>query len=78
MTETKAAQPSAHYAFDDTPEFWVALARRMVRNALPTKIMPRWVAVQNITAHGSTYCRDLCRYFDLDPDEKRKIRLRKR
>lgn len=30
---------------------------------------PRWVAVANTFSLGSTYARELCRRFDLDPDE---------
>lgn len=57
--------------FEDTPEFWKALAERTVRNATPRRDRkaPRWVAVSDATAHGSGYSRDLCRYFGLDPDE---------
>lgn len=30
---------------------------------------PRWVAVSDAFALGSTYSRQLCRRFDIDPDE---------
>lgn len=30
---------------------------------------PRWVAVQDMFALGSTYSHQLCRRFGLDPDE---------
>lgn len=30
----------------------------------------RWVAVMDCFAVGSTYARDLCRAFGLDPDEQ--------
>lgn len=30
---------------------------------------PRWVAVMDAFALGSTYAHDLCRRFNLDPDE---------
>ena len=30
---------------------------------------PRWVAVAETFALGSTYARELCRRFDFDPDE---------
>ena len=31
---------------------------------------PRWVAVMDTFATGSTVARDLCDYYGLDPDEK--------
>lgn len=31
---------------------------------------PRWVAVKDIFALGSGYAHELCRRFDLDPDEE--------
>jgi hypothetical protein len=31
---------------------------------------PRWVAVMDNFALGSTYAKDLCRKFDLDPYEE--------
>jgi hypothetical protein len=31
---------------------------------------PRWVAVMDNFALGSIYAKDLCRKFDLDPDEE--------
>lgn len=30
---------------------------------------PRWVAIAQVFALGSTYSHQLCRRFDLDPDE---------
>ena len=30
---------------------------------------PRWVAVADTFALGSTYAMELCKRFDLDPDE---------
>jgi hypothetical protein len=47
------------YAFEDRPEFWLALGERLVRNARPyhSGKHPRWVAVQDVSGHGSTYTR---------------------
>jgi len=33
------------------------------------KRSPRWVAVMRTFGLGSTYAAELCRRFDLDPDE---------
>jgi hypothetical protein len=48
------------------------LVWRAVRNAKP-KICgdaPRWVAVADTFALGSTYAHDLCKLYGLDPEEK--------
>lgn len=50
------------------------LLRRAVRNARdPNKRgrsnAARWVHVMEVFALGSTYAAQLCRRFDLDPDE---------
>jgi hypothetical protein len=55
-------------AFEDTPEFWKSIVGRLLRNARPNKHKPLWVIVSDMTAHGSTYSRDICKYFGLDPD----------
>lgn len=34
------------------------------------KTHPRWVAVMEVFALGSTYSAELCRRFGLDPDEQ--------
>jgi hypothetical protein len=67
-----SAESTSRFVFEDTPEFWLAIARRMVCNARPQKgrSCPRWVAVMDMTAHGSTYAMDLCKYFGKDPHEK--------
>lgn len=54
---------------DYTPE---SMVERAVRNARPHRCgdAPRWVAVQDTFALGSTYARELCRVHGLDPDEK--------
>ena len=48
------------------------LVVRAIRNARPRKPgpSPRWVAVQDAFALGSTYSVALCRGFGLDPDEE--------
>ena len=51
------------------------LLRRAVFNARARdsrkgKKHPRWTAVMDSFALGSTYARELCRRFDLDPDEE--------
>ena len=48
------------------------LLRRAVRNARrrgPKGDHARWVAVMDAFALGSTYAHQLCRRFDLEPDE---------
>lgn len=45
------------------------LVERAVRNAKPTRTRPRWVVVKAVFAVGSTSAHNLCRRFDLDPDE---------
>lgn len=50
------------------------LLKRAVRSARSRherkgQAHPRWVAVVDAFALGSTYARQLCRRFDLDPDE---------
>ena len=50
------------------------LLRRAVTNARSRlrykgEKHPRWTAVQDAFALGSTYAGQLCRRFDLDPDE---------
>lgn len=50
----------------------MALLERAVRSARPRNSrgwQPRWVAVKDCFALGSTYSKDLCRKFRLDPDE---------
>lgn len=50
----------------------MALLERAVRSARPRNSrgwQPRWVAVKDCFALGSTYSTDLCRKFGLDPDE---------
>jgi hypothetical protein len=51
----------------------VDLLDRAVRNARSRKHgrlkHPRWVGVADAFALGSTYSQELCRKFDLDPDE---------
>ena len=47
------------------------LVRRAIRNARPRKpgMSPRWVAVQDAFALGSTYSVALCRGFGIYPEE---------
>ncbi|WP_310619646.1 hypothetical protein [Flexibacterium corallicola] len=49
------------------------LLRRAVGNARRKQGRsrhPRWVAVMDVFGLGSTYACELCRRFDLDPDEQ--------
>lgn len=49
------------------------LLERAVRTARPRSgrgYQPRWVGVMDSFALGSTWARQLCRRFGLDPDEK--------
>ena len=51
-----------------------ALVERAVKTARSSKYRkgvkhPRWVAVMDAFMLGSTYAHDLCRRFNLDPDE---------
>lgn len=57
----------------DLPD--VVLLRRAVANARSRdrrkgERHPRWTAVMDAFALGSTFSRQLCRRFDLDPDEE--------
>lgn len=50
------------------------LLRRAVRNARARDMRKdakhmRWTAVADLFALGSTYSQQLCRRYDLDPDE---------
>jgi hypothetical protein len=48
------------------------LVERAVRNARVRRIgsrEPRWAAVSDAFAMGSTYSAELCRRFGLDPNE---------
>lgn len=46
------------------------LLRRAVENARPKqRRTPRWVVVMDLFGLGSTYAHQLCRRFDLDPDD---------
>lgn len=47
------------------------LIRRAIRNARGNKArpVPRWSAVMDTFALGSTYAWQLCKRFGLDPDE---------
>jgi hypothetical protein len=55
---------------DDIPD--AKLLERAVRGARPNRPgrHPRWVAVVDTFALGSTYATQLCRRFGLDPDEQ--------
>jgi hypothetical protein len=48
------------------------LIRRAIRNAKPNRLgpAPRWVAVMDTFALGSNYAAELCRQYDMDPDEE--------
>lgn len=48
------------------------MVERAVRNARPhrTTEAPRWVAVMDVFAYGSTTSHQLCRHFGLDPYER--------
>jgi len=52
-----------------------SLLRRAARSARSSRYRkgqahPRWVAVMDTFALGSTYAHELCRWADLDPDEQ--------
>jgi SHS2 domain-containing protein len=48
------------------------LVKRAIRNAVPhiAGEAERWVAVMDTFATGSTVAIELCKYFELDPNEK--------
>jgi hypothetical protein len=48
----------------------VELLRRAAKSPRPRRVCPRWVAVMDMFALGSTSAHDLCRRLGLDPDEK--------
>lgn len=60
--------------FDATPGISDAvLLERAVRSARVNRgrgYHARWAGVMDAFGLGSTYARDLCRRFDIDPDEK--------
>jgi hypothetical protein len=45
------------------------LIERAVRNARPLRRAPRWSAISDQFSLGCTYSKQLCRRFDLEPDE---------
>lgn len=49
-----------------------SMVERAVKNARPHQCgeAPRWVAVMDTFALGSTFAGELCRIYGLDPDEK--------
>jgi len=49
-----------------------SMVERAVRNARPHKCgpSPRWVAVMDTFALGSTFAYELCRIHGLDPEEE--------
>lgn len=51
------------------------LLRRAVRNAKPATNLPKWSAVSERFALGSTYAIELCLRFDVDPHA---IKVRRR
>ncbi len=64
------AHPASQFlAFDDVPD--ERLVERAVRGARPRKgRVPRWSAVADAFALGSTYATQLCRRFNIDPDQQ--------
>lgn len=47
------------------------LLERAVKGARPRKgRVPRWAAVSDLFALGSTYSIQLCRRFEIDPDQQ--------
>ena len=46
-----------------------AIPRGKLEDGTPINTCPRWVAVKNAFACGSTFAGFLCKEFDLDPDE---------
>lgn len=66
------SRPAMSETFNEIP--LEELVRRATRNARSRTARkgqkhPRWVAVMDTFALGSTYAHDLCRRFNLDPDE---------
>jgi len=55
---------------NDIPD--AKLLSQVVRNvrAQRGRKQLRWVAIMDLTALGSTYARQLCRRFGMDPDEE--------
>lgn len=64
------SEPSVNDIGDET------LLRRAVRSGRRAKTggEPRWVRVMRLFGLGSTYARQLCRRFDVDPDERVSMR----
>ncbi len=46
------------------------LLARAVRGARGRRVGPRWVAVSEAFCLGSTFAMQLCRRFNVDPNEK--------
>jgi hypothetical protein len=62
--------PSAEASVNDIPDNeLLGRAVRNCRDRLAGKKSPRWVAVSDTFVLGSTYSRQLCRRFGVDPDE---------
>ena len=45
------------------------LLRRAVTGVRPRKLEPKWSVVADLFCLGSTYSRQLCQRFDIDPDQ---------
>jgi hypothetical protein len=72
MTDTTPNRVNERSVFSLTDE---DLLRRAVRGARhrgygKRQKHPRWVAVANLFALGSTFSQQLCGRFGIDPDEK--------
>lgn len=67
-----------HWPTNESPEDTL---RRVIRNCAVApkskraKTEPRWSIVSKVTAHGSTYSANLCRWAGVAPDEL--VRARK-
>lgn len=64
------SEPSVNDIGDDL------LLRRAVRSGRRVKTggEPRWVRITRLFGLGSTYAQQLCRRFEVDPDERVSMR----
>lgn len=71
MSAATCEPPPASGTVADIPD--ADLLRRVMRTCCrPVKRggQPRWVRVSDLFGLGSTYSAQLCRRFDLDPDDR--------
>lgn len=60
--------PGIHMPSDNALLFRAVTSARKVKN--PRYGIPRWKSVMDRLLLGSTYAREICMRFNLDPDEK--------